>query len=162
MVQVTEYDTGLGKVLESGLAAEAVYASGAIFPILPPIEIDGTYYTDGFYTSSLPIMEAVKRHVDVIIAVFFEDPIHPAPRSFFSCFNNIYKIQSAALMRYQTAMSIDLHDHEIIMIKVPFARTIKMWETKSVPSIIEVGEQAVERKKDEIIAAIESFTHKPS
>jgi NTE family protein len=160
MVQVTEYDTGLGKVLERGPAAEAVYASGAIFPILPPIEIDGTYYTDGFYTSSLPIMEAVKRHVDVIIALFFEDPIHPAPKSFFSCFNNIYKIQSAALTRYQTAMAIDLHDHEIIIIKVPFSRTIKMWETDTVPSIIEVGRKAVEAKKKEIVSAIESYSQK--
>jgi len=158
LFQVTEYDTGLGKIIDHGPVAEAIYASGAIFPILPPIEIDGTYYVDGFFTSSLPVMEAVKRRMDVIIALVFEDPIHPAPRSFLSCFNNIYKMQSAALTRYQTAMAIDLHDHEIIVIKVPFSRTIKMWETDAVPNIIEVGRKAVEAKKREIFSAIETFS----
>jgi len=158
LLQVTEYDTGWGKILESGPAAEAIYASGAIFPILPPIEINGTSYIDGFFTSSLPVMEAVKRQMDVIIALIFEDPIHPVPRSFLSCFNNIYKMQSAALTRYQTAMAIDLHDHEIILIKVPFTRTIKMWETEAVPRIMEVGEEAVQNKKTEILSAIETFT----
>jgi len=157
LLQVTDMDSGQGKVLESGLVAEAVYASGALFPILPPIEIDGHWYTDGFYTSSLPVVEAVKRHMDVIIAVIFEDPIHPSPRRFFSCFNNIYKIQSAAVTKYQMALSIDLHDYEIITIKVPFNRTIKMWDIDAVPNILEAGKLAVEQKKEDILDAIHTF-----
>jgi len=137
--------------------ADAIYASGAIFPILPPINIDGRWYTDGFYTSSLPVMEAVKRQMDIIIAVIFEDPIHPNPRGFFSCFNNIYKIQSTAVTRYQMALSIDLHDYEIITIKVPFEKTIKMWDIDAVPKILDAGKQAVEKKKEEILEAVRSF-----
>jgi NTE family protein len=157
LLQVTDMDSGQGNVLESGLVADAVYASGALFPILPPIEIDGHLYADGFYTSSLPVVEAVKRHMDVIIAVIFEDPIHPSPRRFFSCFNNIYKIQSTAVTKYQMALSIDLHDYEIITIKVPFRRTIKMWDVDAVPNILEAGKLAVEQKKEEILDAINTF-----
>lgn len=157
LLQVTDLETGKGSVLEKGLVADAIYASGAIFPILPPMEIDGRLYTDGFYTSSLPVMEAVKRQMDIIIAVIFEDPIHPSPKGFFSCFNNIYKIQSTAVTRYQMALSIDLHDYEIITIKVPFNKTIKMWDVDAVPRILEAGSQAVEEKKEEILSAVRSF-----
>lgn len=160
LIQATDLETGQGVVLENGLLADAVYASGAIFPILPPAMINERWYADGYFTSSLPVMEAVKRQMDVIIAVIFEDPIHPSPRRFFSVFNNIYKIQSSALTRYQIAMSIDMHDHEIILIKVPFNRTIKMWEIDAIPKIMKTGEDAVNGKKPEIMAAIESFYQK--
>ena len=160
LIQVTDLETGQGVVLENGPLADAVYASGAIFPILPPAMINDRWYADGYFTSSLPVMEAVKRQMDVIIAVIFEDPIHPSPRRFFSVFNNIYKIQSSALTRYQIAMSIDMHDHEIILIKVPFNRTIKMWEIDAIPRIMKTGEDAVSGKKAEIMAAIEAFYQK--
>ena len=160
LIQVTDLETGQGRVLDKGRVADVVYASGAIFPILPPAEIDGKWYADGYFTSSLPVMEAVKRGMDVIIAVIFEDPIHPKPQRFFSVFNNIYKIQSAALTRYQIAMSIDMHDHEIILIKVPFNRSIKMWEIDAIPKIMKTGEDAVEQKKAEILSAIDAFYQK--
>ncbi len=157
LLQVTDIDTGQGKVMDKGLLADVVYASGAIFPILPPAHIDGKWYADGYYTSSLPVIEAVKRQIDVVIAVIFEDPIHPSPRRFFSVFNNIYKIQSGVQIRNQIAMSIDLHDHEIILIKVPFNRTIKMWEVDAIPRIIKTGEEAVSQKKEEILSAIDAW-----
>jgi NTE family protein len=157
LLQVTDLETGQGTVLEKGLLADAIYASGAIFPILPPIQLDGRWYMDGFYTSSLPVMEAVKRQVDIIIAVIFEDPIHPNPGGFFSCFNNIYKIQSSAVTRYQMALSIDLHDYEIITVKVPFEKTIKMWDIDAVPKILDAGKLAIEAKKEEILEAVRSF-----
>jgi NTE family protein len=157
LLQVTDIETGQGLIMDKGLLAEVVYASGAIFPILPPANINGRWYADGYYTSSLPIIEAVKRQMDVVIAVIFEDPIHPSPRRFFSVFNNIYKIQSGVQIRNQIAMSIDLHDHEIILIKVPFNRTIKMWEVDAIPKIIQSGEKAVEQKKDEILSAIDAW-----
>ena len=160
ILQATDLATGQGCVLEEGLVADAVYASGAVFPILPPMKINGRWYTDGFYTSSLPIIEAVKRQMDIIIAVIFEDPIHPSPKRFLSCFNNIYKIQSSAVTRYQMALSIDLHDHEIIIIKMPFKKTIKMWDIDAVPKIIETGKEAVEKKKDEILDAFSSYVSK--
>jgi NTE family protein len=157
LIQVTDIESGQGKVMDSGLLADIVYASGAIFPILPPAHIDGKWYADGYYTSSLPVMEAVKHMMDVVIAVIFEDPIHPKPRRFFSVFNNIYKIQSAVQIKNQIALSINLHDHEIILIKVPFERTIKMWEVGAIPRIMKTGEDAVEQKREEILSAIDAW-----
>ena len=58
------------------------------------------------------------------------------------------------------ALSIDLHDHEIIVIKMPFEKTIKMWDINAVPKIIETGKEAVEKKKDEILDAFASYVSK--
>jgi NTE family protein len=73
ILQATDYQTGEGTVLSTGLVADAVYASGALFPILPPIQIGGRWFVDGAYSSNVPIMEAVKRNIDVIITVIFEE-----------------------------------------------------------------------------------------
>jgi NTE family protein len=157
LLQVTDIETGQGKMMEKGRLADIVYASGAIFPILPPENINGRWYADGYYTSALPVVEAVKRNMDVVIAVIFEDPIHPAPKRFFSVFNNIYKIQSTVQVRNQIAISIDLHNYEIILVKVPFNRTIKMWDVDAIPRIIETGQDAIDLKKEEILSAIDAW-----
>jgi NTE family protein len=160
LLQITDIQTGEGLALDKGLVADAVYASGAIFPILPPLLMEGRWLADGLYTSPLPVMEAVKRDMDVIIAVIFEDPIHPESRKFTSRFYNYIKIQARTLMRFQLALSIDLHDYEIIIIKVPFKKNIHMWDVGEIPAILEIGSKAVDEKKADILAAITSFAHK--
>ena len=69
--QTTEALSGNPCLLKRGLVWEAAYASGALFPILPAIEIDGQFLIDGVYSSPLPIMEAVHEGMDVIIAMSF-------------------------------------------------------------------------------------------
>ncbi|MCI0696200.1 patatin-like phospholipase family protein [candidate division KSB1 bacterium] len=160
LLQITDMQTGEGLALDKGLVADAVYASGAIFPLLPPLLMDGKWLADGLYTSPLPVMEAVKRGMDVIIAVIFEDPIHSESRKFSSRFYNYIKIQARTLMRFQLALSIDLHDYEIIIIKVPFKKNIHMWDVEEIPAILETGSKAVDEKKADILAAIKNFAHK--
>ena len=48
LIQVTDIETGQGHVMEKGLLADVVYASGAIFPVLPAANIDGRWYADGY------------------------------------------------------------------------------------------------------------------
>jgi hypothetical protein len=43
------------------------------------------------------------------------------------------------------------------MVNVHFDQVIQMWEVEQVPVILEAGQKAVEQKKEEILAAIESF-----
>jgi NTE family protein len=160
LLQITDIQTGEGWALDRGLVADAVYASGAVFPILPPLLIDGKWLADGVYTSPLPVMEAVKRNMDVIIAVIFEDPVHSESRKFASRSYNYIKIQARTIMRFQLALSIDLHDYEIIIIKVPFKKNIHMWDVEEIPAILETGSKAVDEKKADILAAIRSFAHK--
>ena len=75
IMQVTDCQTGEGHILTTGLVADAVYASGAMFPILPPICIEGRWFIDGGYSSNVPIMEAIKHNMDVIIAVVLQEQL---------------------------------------------------------------------------------------
>jgi NTE family protein len=90
-------------VLERGLVCDALYASSALFPILPPIQIDGRWVRDGYYTSPLPVSEAVKHDMDVIIALTFFDPIDTGADNYVDCLSNHYSIQGDATTAYQMA-----------------------------------------------------------
>jgi NTE family protein len=159
LLQATDIQTGEGVVMEQGALVDAVYASSAVFPLLPPIEIDGRWLGDGYYTSSLPVMEAVKRGMDVIIAVIFHDPINTQANSYIECLSNYYTIQGDAITRFQLALSINMHEHEIIMIKVPFKNPINMWDVHHIPEIIETGRLAIAARKDDILTAIHTFSN---
>jgi NTE family protein len=161
LLQATDIQTGEGVVMEKGSLVDAVYASSAVFPLLPPIEIDGRWLGDGYYTSSLPVMEAVKRGMDVIIAVIFHDPIDTQASNYIACLSNYYTIQGNAITRFQLALSINMHEHEIIIIKVPFKNPINMWDVHHIPEIIETGRLAIEARKDDILTAVHTFSSQP-
>jgi NTE family protein len=154
LIQATDITTGEGVILERGYLADAVYASCALFPLLPPIEIDGRWLADGAYTSSLPVIEAVKRNMDVVVAEIFHNPINLQAKSYMECLSNYSTIQGDAITRFQLALSINLDKHEIFMIKVPFKNPINMWNVGCIPEIIENGRQALVGHQDEILAAI--------
>lgn len=158
VIQATDIRTGDGVVIEEGLLTDAVYASSAVFPMLPPLELNGRLLADGYYTSSLPVMEAVKRGMDVIIAVIFHDPIDDRPNDYIACLSNYYTIQGDAITRFQLALSIELHHHEIIIIKVPFDRPINMWDVHHIPYIIDTGRTVIEQRREDILEAIGSFS----
>ena len=161
LLQATDIQTGEGVIMEKGPLVDAVYASSAVFPLLPPIEINGRWLGDGYYTSSLPVMEAVKHGMDVIIAVIFHDPINTQANSYMACLSNYYTIQGDAITRFQLALSINMHEHEIIMIKVPFKNPINMWDVHYIPEIIETGRLAVAAHKEDILTAINTFPNRP-
>ncbi|MBN2439544.1 MAG: patatin-like phospholipase family protein [Deltaproteobacteria bacterium] len=158
LFQATDVDTGEGVVLERGLVCDALYASSALFPILPPIQIDGRWVRDGYYTSPLPVSEAVKHDMDVIIALTFFDPIDTGADDYVGCLSNYYSIQGDATTGYQMALSIDMHTHEIIGIRVPFNNPIGIWETRHIPEIVATGRRAIEAHQEEILSAIRNFS----
>ncbi len=158
VIQATDIQSGEGVIIEQGRLTDAVYASSAVFPLLPPLEVNGRWLGDGYYTSSLPVMEAVKRDMDVIIAVIFHDPVDHQADSYTACLSNYYTIQGNAITRFQLALSINLHHHEIIIIKVPFANPINMWDVHQIPRIIDTGRETIARRKCEILAAIQGFS----
>jgi NTE family protein len=154
---VTDCQTGEGLILTTGLVADTVYASGAMFPILPPICIEGKWFIDGGYSSNVPIMEAVKYNMDVIIALVLQEQIAQDPQGFFECFFTVQKTSTRALVRSQISLSVDLHHHEIVIINVPFEKYIQVWDVNEVPAILNAGRRAVDQKKDEILSVIRSF-----
>ena len=157
ILQATNIQTGHGVILTEGLAAETVYATSAFYPIVPPIKINGQWLVDGVYSSPLPVIEAVKREMDVIIAMMFHEDVNPEPKQFTEAFNNITRSFSLSLIKSQLAMSIDLHHHEIIFINVPFKKSISLGDASQLPAIVEAGHKSVERHANEILEAVNNF-----
>ena len=160
LLQTTDILTGQGVVLDHGPVADAVCATTALFPLLPPVCIEGRWLVDGAYSSSVPVMEAVNHNMDVIIVFVTITQVAAEPGGFFEYFSNLISRTQTAHERREMALAIDLHHHEIVIVNVPFDQVIQMWDVGQVPIILEAGQKAVERKKKEILAAIESFSVK--
>ncbi len=157
LLQVTDFHTGESFALDRGLLADAVYASGASYPALPPLQIDGRWLVDGGFASPCPILEAVKRNIDVIIALSIETRLDTEPKSYFDMFNYGQSMCANVLMQSQMTTAINLHHYEIIRVNVRFTRPVEFWDIEAVPYVLETGRQAVEAKKEEIISALENF-----
>jgi NTE family protein len=158
LIQTTDVDTGEGVVLTKGPVADAVYASCAFFPAFPPARVDGRYLGDGIYSAPVPVVEAIKRNMDVIIALDFKEKVRTEPKGFFSCFYRHIDNTMRTLTRSQMFLSIELHHHEIVIIEVNFDHTINPWDVHELPAIIEAGKKAVEEHKSIILSAIASFS----
>ena len=157
ILQATDYQTGDSVIFSKGLVADCVYASGVWFPILPPICIDGRWYIDGSYNAHVPVMEAVKRNMDLIIVMMFEEQLDPDPQGFINCYYNVNNTMTRALDRSQMAMSVELGAYEIVAIDVVFDKVVPIWGVDDVPRVLERGKQAVDSKKDEILEHIRAF-----
>ncbi len=158
LLQATDIQTGRGVVLDRGGLAEAIYASTAMYPFVPPIRYRGKWLVDGVYTSPLPLIEAVRRNMDVIIAMVFPETNQPEPRRFSDALNNIIATSARALARSQISLAIDLHHYEIIVVNVDFEEWIGVTDQAKMPEILEAGRKAVEGRKAEILAAVKNFS----
>lgn len=158
LLQTTDIDTGEGVVLTKGPLAEAVYASCAFFPAFPPIKIDGRYLGDGIYSAPVPVVEAIKRKMDVIIALDFKEKVRTEPKGFFSCFYRHIDNTMRTLTRSQMFLSIGMHHHEIVIVEVDFDHTINPWDVHELPAIVECGQKAIDMHKTAILSAITGFS----
>ncbi len=155
--QATDLLSGDPVLLSSGLLRETVYASGALFPILPPIYLEDRWLIDGAYSSPLPIIEAVNERMDVIIAIIVEEATTEESKGFVPYYMRCIQYMMNWLQRDQIMLSVDLHHHEIIFVNIVFDRYLGLRATHRIPEILEAGEKAVEEKKKEILQAIENF-----
>lgn len=160
MLQSTDVQTGESVVITSGLLRDAVYASSALFPVLPPIYFEGRWLMDGACSSPLPLLQAVNENMDVIIAISNEERTNEETNNFLPYLMQTIGFQTNWLRRSQVALSVDLHHHEIVLINVVFDSKIGLRATNRIPEILEEGEKAVDKKKDEILAAIADFSNK--
>ena len=158
ILQATDYQTGESVILQKGLVADAVYASGVWFPILSPICIEGRWFIDGSYNSHVPVMEAVKRDMDIVIVMMFEEKVDPDPKGFINCYYNVNNTMTRALDRSQMSLSIDLDPYEIVIIDVLFDKVIPIWGVDEVPGVLEAGRKAVDQNKEEILSYIREFS----
>lgn len=154
LLQSTDCLIGEGVLLDSGPLAEAVYAASAFAPDFPPIKFDGRWLCDGSYISPVPIMEAVKREADVVIAMFYQEEPKPVPSDLLESNFNILAAFFSRLVKDQTMMSIEMHHHEIILMPIRFGEYIGPWDTSAYSKIIEAGRKTVSQKKEEILEVI--------
>ncbi len=68
-IQVTNIETGEGKILTKGNLLKAVIASCCIPAIYVPQEIDGCLYVDGGLTENVPVRAAKKLGADMVIGI---------------------------------------------------------------------------------------------
>ena len=154
MLQVTDFQTGEGFVLEEGRLADAVYASGAAYPILPMFHWKERWLMDGAYSSPCPVLEAVKRQIDVILALTFETTFSDIAPGLLPLFQRTQFLCTSTLMRNQMATAIRLHHHELFHLNLSFDRPIEMWDFEAIPEILATGQRVVAAKKPEILAAL--------
>jgi len=157
MLYATDITTGEGVMLERGEVADAVEASGALYPIMPPVEIDGRCLADGNYHSPLPILEAVKRNADLILLIYVVDPVEREPRNFLDSFLNMAKISSYALLQSQLLCSIDMHNYEILVAPVHMPRAIFPWDVEHLPAVVAAGRQTAQEKLPEFLGMRDKF-----
>ncbi|NRB50068.1 MAG: patatin-like phospholipase family protein [Saprospiraceae bacterium] len=158
-LQTTDIQTGEGFLLEKGSLAEAVYASAAMYPLLAPIYMEDRWLVDGAFSEPLPITEAIVGKTDIIIAMIFNEQIMPNPRNFLDGFYNINRIYTEALTKSQLAMAVNLHHYEIIIISPAFTKPFSYADPSNIDELIEIGREAVLEQKDEILAAIQSYSN---
>lgn len=158
VVQTTNVETGEGVVLSRGLAREAVYASTAFFPMLPPIQLEGRWLGDGVYSAPVPVAEAVRRRVDVIITVDFFERSTNAPRGFGNTLRHHIDNIVRSLVYTQMHQAIEAHHYEIIPICIEFDHSINLRDAHEAPCILEAGERAVAENKEAILSAVRNFS----
>lgn len=157
ILQVTDFETGEGVGLESGDLADSVYASSAIFPLLPALKIGERWLFDGGFSAPVPVLQAVKYNPDIIIVADFQEKLAPNPRGYFEAALHTGKIYTKTITAAQTCLSIDLYEGEVIYTKVIFEKYISIWEIEKMPAILEAGEKALEKVKGEIVLAWDHY-----
>ncbi len=158
VIQVTDMETGLGKALTYGDLAKTVAASSSLVPLLPPVFLDGHWFVDGGYSTALPILQAVSRGIDIIIAIDFQSGVkNQNPTNYADYFYNFTLMSLRNAVHFQNSCAVDLHHYEIIFIEVAFEKDIALWAAESIPQIFEQGKLAVENAKKQIIEAIELY-----
>jgi NTE family protein len=71
----TNIETGESVVLNKGILAQAVVASGTIPTLYNPIEIDNNLLVDGGVVNNYPVEELKKLGMDIIIGVDVQEPL---------------------------------------------------------------------------------------
>lgn len=159
LLQVTDVHTGEPLRLSHGSVADSVYASSAILPFFPPIYIQEHWLADGAFTDSLPLIGAIQRQMDIIIALNFHDMEQTAqPLNYMLGFSNFLKKVQAFCLNLQNASTLNLPTYKIIFIDVIFEKNIEIWEIENLPYIYQRTREEVFKNEATIIQAIEEFS----
>jgi NTE family protein len=160
ILQSTDADSGSGHVFTEGELDKVIYASSALMPFFPPISINQHTYVDGAFSNPLPLLEAIYREMDIIIAVDFNARKNYEPSTtLLDYYERLINESMESTTHLQNSLAVNLHHYEIIFINVEFSEQIKMWHHNRIEAIYDSARQAVDISKERIIDAITQFPH---
>ena len=153
-INVTDHMTGEPVVLTAGSLADAVYGSVALWPMLPPGQLDGHWYSDGGYTVAIPIIEALRRNADVIIAIENREALPSPQRNFLARYSTFQTAIRREIGRSVALLGTVMHRGELIVIDLQFPEPIDFDEIHKLPMILDVGRGCAEQHRSRILAAV--------
>jgi NTE family protein len=153
-INVTDHMTGDPVMLTDGPLADAVYGSIALWPMLPPGQLDGHWYSDGGYSVAIPIVEALRRHADIIIAIENRETLPHPQRNFVTRYSTFQTAMRREIGRSVALLGTLMHHGELIVIDLQFPEPVDFDEIGKLPMILDVGRRYAERHRPEILAAI--------
>lgn len=161
LLLATDLKTGDPIYLKDGLLAECMYASCALYPVLPPILIKKKWLVDGAYHSAIPILEASKQHCDKIISISFEEkPLEKHP-SFFEFYMDFVSQVFNQNAKKQNSFAVHFHHEEILFINCLYEKNINFWDIHNIDYINEVAASAIEKNKKEILDCFSNVISSP-
>lgn len=152
LLLATDLKTGNPVFMNEGLLAECVYASCALFPMMPPISIKKKWLVDGAYYSAIPILEASKQGCDKIIAVSFEEKPSLEHNSFFDFYMTFISQVLIANSKKQNSFAVHFHHGEILFINFFYEKSINFWNIEEIDYINKVNSAIIEKNKESIIS----------
>jgi NTE family protein len=150
ILQATNFQNGEPVALKCGSLADAVYASSAIYPLLPPIKIGRRWLFDGTFSAPVPVLQTTNENIDMVILVDFLEKLQKDPKGIFDGIMHTSMINIKSITASQMTLAIDMLPSEIIYMKVEFERFISFWETDKLPMILEAGKIALDKISSEL------------
>jgi len=118
LFQTTNIDEGESFIVRKGKLADAVYASSAMLPFYPPIEMEHRWLGDANMSTGLPLKVIIEENVDLIVYVEGNSLCLKNPRHLISSYSSFVKNAISYASRPRTALLYDLHHDELIIIPV--------------------------------------------
>jgi len=148
LLQATHFHRRCGVVLRQGLLADALYASTAAYPLLPPIRIDGEWLCDGAFSAPLPVA-AGQGLADLTLAV----TVNASPKGHLG----------DRLLGFPAELELGPEamgpPPRLMLLRMPIDRSISWWDTHRIPELFAAGERAVAQHAAAICAALEAASN---
>ncbi len=148
-VCATDLKSGNRVVLRSGPAAQAVYASGALAGLLPPLAYEGQLLADGVYSDVAPVDVARSMEAPVVLVV---DPGQTAEaHRITNGFQAVMRAMEICHWRH-AALRVDAAD---LVLRPQFGRAIDTLDFDRMAECVEAGAACARQHLSEIAALID-------
>jgi len=146
-VQTTDFVTGKARVLENGRLADVLYASNAMYPLLPPIQIHGQWLVDGCFSSILPLPRAFQLNPDLIIACHISRQNEPVNNNIECLSNYVIKTCSYSQTSQRTIL-VNVFEKDTHFLFFSFDKNIGFWDAEKLPEILAMGDKSIENDRE--------------